>query len=156
MAFMLSQSLHVARPRSRRGQVPARRTRQPHSLPSRFLCAQRRAIAVHHSRLSVTAIVHARHHKNASANLFCSFVVLFSTSSTSPSIQLCLGKGEIAVFFHRRRGCCRRRWRSTRPVAIVAFPSYLFLALGPRSAAEARRVTIRGCDAIVSPEPTMP
>ena len=42
------------------------------------------------------------------------------------------------------------------PVATVAFPSYLFLALGPRSAAEARRVTIRGCDAVVSPEPAMP
>ena len=43
-----------------------------------------------------------------------------------------------------------------RPVATVAFPSYLFLALGPRSAVEARRVTIRGCNTIVSPEPAMP
>ena len=42
------------------------------------------------------------------------------------------------------------------PVATVAFPSYLFLVLGPRSTAEAHRVTIRGCDAVVSPKPTMP
>ena len=33
-----------------------------------------------------------------------SLVVISSTSSTSPSIQLCLGKGEIAVSLHRRHG----------------------------------------------------
>ena len=45
VAFMPGRSLHVARPRSRRGPVPARRTRQPHSLLSRLHRAQRRAAA---------------------------------------------------------------------------------------------------------------
>ena len=42
--------------------------------------------------------------QKCAGHLAPSLAVISSTSSTSPSIQLCLGKGEIAVSFHRRHG----------------------------------------------------
>ena len=90
------------------------------------------------------------------AQSISSLAVVFSTLSTSPSVQSSLGKDERVVFFHRRRGCSCRRWRSMRPAVLAPLTSLLYLALGPRSAAEARRVTVRGYNAVVSPEPAMP
>ena len=74
--------------------------------------------------------------------------VVFSTLSTSPSGQSSLGKGESSVFFHRRHGCPRQSWRSTRPAVLAPLPSLLCLTLGSRSAAEACRVTLSGYDAV--------
>ena len=86
----------------------------------------------------------------------CSLTVVFSTFSTSPSVQSSLGKGESSVFFHHRHGCPRRSWHSMRPAVLAPLPSLLCLALGSRSAAEARRVALSGCDAVASPEPAVP
>ena len=42
--------------------------------------------------------------EKCAGHLAPSLAVISSTSSTSPSIQLCLGKGEITVSFHRHHG----------------------------------------------------
>ena len=43
-----------------------------------------------------------------------------------------------------------------RPALLAPLPSLLCLALGLRSTEEAHRVTVRGCDAVSSPEPALP
>ena len=78
--------------------------------------------------------------------------VIPSPLSTVQSSQSSLGKGQSSVFFHRRHGCPRRSWCSTRPAILASLPLLLCLALGSRSAAEARRVTNSSRDAVVSPE----
>jgi len=85
-----------------------------------------------------------------------SLAVIPSATSTSQPGRLCLGKDEFIVSFHRRRGCSRRRWRSAWLAVLASLPSLLCLALGLRSTEEARRVTVRGRDAVASSEPAVP
>ena len=104
MAFMRCRGLHVARLRSRRGPVPARTHPPTPLLPSRLLRAQRRV------RSRPPFLIERRRRRARSSlqkrtgHLAASLTVIPSTFSTPPSIQLCLGKGEIAVSFHRRHG----------------------------------------------------
>ena len=85
-----------------------------------------------------------------------SLAVIPSATSTSQPGRLCLGKDEFVVSFPRRRGCSRRRWRPAWPALLAPLPSLLCLTLGLRSTEEARRVTVRGHDAVVSSEPVKP
>ena len=78
--------------------------------------------------------------------------VIPSPLSTVQSSQSSLGKGQSSVFFHRRHGCPRQSWRSTRPAILTSLPLLLCLALVSRSATEARKVTNSSHDAVVSPE----
>ena len=104
VAFMLGRSLHVVRSTSRRRPAPARTHSPAPLLLSRLHHAQRRAAAA-----SLFPTECRRHcarwpPQKCIAQLVSSFAVISSTSSTPPSVQLSLGKGEIAVFFHRRHG----------------------------------------------------
>ena len=104
VALMLCRRHHVARPRSRRRPAPARRTRQLHLLPSRLHRAQHRATAVRHCRPSLRPHLAHVPPQKCVAQFASSLAVIPSTTSTVQSSQSSLGKGEIAVFFHRRHG----------------------------------------------------
>ena len=104
VAFMLGRSLHITRLTSRRRPAPARTHSPAPLLLSRLHRAQHRAAA---ASLFPTECRHRRVRsppRKRVAQLVSSFAVISSTSSTPPSVQLSLGKGEIAVFFHRRHG----------------------------------------------------
>jgi len=85
-----------------------------------------------------------------------SLAVIPSPVSTVQSCQSSLGKGQSSVFFHRRHGCSRRSWRSTRPAFLAPLPLLLRLMLGSRNTVVARRVALLGCDAVSSSEPAVP
>ena len=89
---MLGQSLHVARPRSRRRPAPARRTRQLHLLPSRLHRAQRQATAVRHCRPSLRPRLAPVSLQKRVAQFAQSLAVIPSTTSTVQSSQLSHGK----------------------------------------------------------------
>ena len=147
---------HVVRPRSRRGPAPAR-TRSPLHFP--LSPSPRAALCPQQAPPLPTTRRRRRAHlppRKRVAQSVSSLAVVFSTFSTSPSVQSSLGKDERVVFFHRRRGCSRRRWRSTRPAILTPLPSLLYLALGHRSTAEARRVSHSRRSAVISPELAMP
>ena len=57
------------------------------------------------------------------SHLARSLAVISSATSTSQPGRLCLGKDEFVIPFHRRRGCARRSWCSTRPAVLAPFPS---------------------------------
>ena len=156
MARRLCRRLHVVRPRSRRGPAPAR-TRSPLHFP--LSSSPRAAPCPQQAPPLPTARRRHRAHsppRKRVAQSISSLAVVFSTFSTSPSVQSSLGKDERVVFFHRHRGYSRQRWRSIRPAVLTPLPSLLYLALGHRSTAKARRVSRSRRSAVISPEPAMP
>jgi len=153
---MRCQGHHVARPRPRRGPVPARTHSPLHSLPSRLIRAQHRV----RSRPPFPT-EHRRHRARSSlqkraGHLAASVAVISSTTSTFQPRRLRLGKGVIASSSTAAMAGPRRSWRSTRPAVLAPFHPLLCLALGHRNPTEARRVTSSGCVAVSSPEPAVP
>ena len=94
---------------------------------------------------SATAAMELRHHlahappQEHVAQFALSLTVFLSTSSTSPSCQFGLGKGQIAVSSTAAMAGPHRNWCSTQPTATVAFPSSLSHALAAACATDARR-----------------
>ena len=89
-------------------------------------------------------------------HLAASVAVISSTTSTFQPRRLRLGKGVIASSSTAAMVGPRRSWRSTRPAVLAPFHPLLCLALGHRNPTEARRVTVRGCVAVSSPESAVP
>jgi len=90
------------------------------------------------------------------AQLISSFAVIPSTTSTVQSSHSSQGKGVFAILPTAAMAGARRSWCSTRPAVLAPSHPVLCLALGHRNTTEARRVTVRGCVAVSSPEPAMP
>ena len=160
------------RPSARAGHAPRAswhcwpRLEHPVRLPDRFACSICFPFAstARSIEAAVAPLVPTEHRRCLSSSplqkcagrLAPRLAVIPSPLSIVQLSQSSLGKGQSSVFFHHRHGCPRRSWCSTRPAILTPLPLLLYLALGSRSAAEARRVALSGCDAVASSEPAVP